>query len=61
MQNTPEGTVVGVAQGFEDDVEQLKSWLTTVGSPKSRIDRAEFTEEREINTCEFEEFDVRRE
>jgi hypothetical protein len=29
-------------------------------SPKSRIDRADFTDEREIETCEFEEFDFRR-
>mmetsp|Transcript_17331 Transcript_17331/g.18070 ORF Transcript_17331/g.18070 Transcript_17331/m.18070 type:complete len:97 (-) Transcript_17331:39-329(-) len=60
VQNTEQGTVIGVAQGPEEDIEQLKVWLATVGSPKSRIDKLEIENEQEIESCEFEDFTVRR-
>ncbi|OXA47090.1 acylphosphatase-1 [Folsomia candida] len=41
--NTSEGTVAGVLEGPIAKVEQMKGWLQTVGSPQSRIDRAEFS------------------
>ena len=41
VQNTPSGTVVGEAHGSAAKLEQLSRWLQTVGSPKSRIDRAD--------------------
>lgn len=35
-------------------------WLQTTGSPKSRIDRCEFTNEKEVKDLEFKTFDVNR-
>ncbi len=58
--NTDEGTVKGVMQGKEDAVKKMKEWLSKVGSPKSKIDRAEFKSEREIEKLEFKSFDVKK-
>ena len=38
--NTSRGTVVGEAAGPDDALQKLATWLQTVGSPKSRIERA---------------------
>lgn len=37
-----------------------KKWLQTEGSPKSRIDRAVFKNEKTISTLQFEDFLIRR-
>mmetsp|Transcript_13445 Transcript_13445/g.21957 ORF Transcript_13445/g.21957 Transcript_13445/m.21957 type:complete len:169 (+) Transcript_13445:205-711(+) len=42
VENTADSTVRGVCCGNEDQIERFKTWLRTKGSPKSRIDRAEF-------------------
>ncbi|XP_065908483.1 acylphosphatase-2-like [Dysidea avara] len=60
VQNTPRGTVVGVIQGGQDAVESMKDWLSTKGSPKSRIDKCVFTMEKSIAKCEYEKFLIRR-
>ena len=44
VKNTRYGTVIGEAEGAADSVEALRKWLSETGSPKSRIDRAEFKE-----------------
>ena len=31
VQNTPQGTVIGIAQGPEEEIEQMKIWLSTIG------------------------------
>lgn len=36
-----------------------KNWLRNVGSPSSRIDRAEFTNERDISKLEIRGFGTR--
>lgn len=36
-----------------------KNWLSEVGSPESRIDKAEFRDEKEISKLEFESFVVK--
>ena len=58
--NTSRGTVVGEAAGPEDQLQSLGIWLKTVGSPKSRIERATLTPvQREL--ADFpEEFVVRK-
>ena len=58
--NTESGTVVGQMQGAEDKVKKMKEWLTKTGSPKSKIDRAEFKNEKIIGSLEFKSFDVRK-
>ena len=60
VMNTEKGTVVGQAQGPEDKIKKLKEWLKKTGSPKSRIDKAEFKNEKEVTKLEFTAFDVRK-
>ncbi|KAJ8002201.1 hypothetical protein DPEC_G00177360 [Dallia pectoralis] len=48
VKNTRQGTVVGQVQGPYSRVNAMKAWLSKVGSPSSRIDRAEFSNERDI-------------
>lgn len=46
VMNTARGTVVGEAQGEAAKLREFRKWLQKTGSPKSKIDRAEFKEER---------------
>ena len=52
VMNTEKGTVVGQMQGKEDSVSKMKIWLQKTGSPKSKIDKAEFKSKREIKKLE---------
>uniref|UniRef100_A0A8D2Q5P1 acylphosphatase n=1 Tax=Varanus komodoensis TaxID=61221 RepID=A0A8D2Q5P1_VARKO len=56
VKNTARGTVTGQVQGPKEKVEIMKNWLRSVGSPMSRIDRAVFSNEREIPSLEFQSF-----
>ncbi|PSN55596.1 Acylphosphatase-2 [Blattella germanica] len=58
--NTDQGTVLGCIEGPEDKVEEMKNWLRNVGSPKSTIDKAEFTREENIEKVSFTKFNIRR-
>ncbi|XP_035380028.1 acylphosphatase-2 isoform X1 [Electrophorus electricus] len=59
VKNTRQGTVIGQVQGPRDKVEEMKHWLRYVGSPSSRIDRAEFTNQRDISKLEIRGFGTR--
>nr|XP_029538205.1 acylphosphatase-2 isoform X2 [Oncorhynchus nerka] len=59
VKNTREGTVVGQLQGPHDQVKEMKVWLSKVGSPSSRIDHAEFSNERDIPKLEIHGFGTR--
>ncbi|XP_051967883.1 acylphosphatase-2 [Xyrauchen texanus] len=59
VKNTREGTVVGQVQGPPDKVKEMKYWLSNVGSPSSRIHRAQFTNERDISKLEIHGFGTR--
>ncbi|MBN3275118.1 ACYP2 protein, partial [Polyodon spathula] len=37
----------------------MKKWLSTVGSPSSRIDRADFSNEKKISKLDFKGFSTR--
>ncbi|RXM35151.1 Acylphosphatase-2 [Acipenser ruthenus] len=39
--------------------ERRKKWLSTVGSPSSRIDRADFSNEKKISKLDFKGFSTR--
>ncbi|XP_028575333.1 acylphosphatase-1 isoform X5 [Podarcis muralis] len=56
VQNTDYGTVQGQIQGPTVKVRQLQEWLQKTGSPKSRIDRAEFRNEKKIARLEHSDF-----
>jgi acylphosphatase len=60
VMNTDEGTVVGQMQGKEDSVKKMKEWLKTKGSPKSKIEKAEFNGEKEIKSFDFKSFNVKK-
>ncbi|XP_048029101.1 acylphosphatase-2 isoform X1 [Megalobrama amblycephala] len=59
VKNTRQGTVVGQVQGPPEKVKEMKYWLSKVGSPSSRIHRAEFTNERDISKLEIRGFGTR--
>ncbi|KAM9491130.1 acylphosphatase-2-like [Salvelinus alpinus] len=59
VKNTREGTVIGQLQGPHDKVNEMKVWLSKVGSPSSRIDHAEFSNERDIPKLEIHGFGTR--
>ncbi|XP_006638476.3 acylphosphatase-2 [Lepisosteus oculatus] len=59
VKNTRQGTVIGQVQGPPDKVKEMKVWLSKVGSPGSRIDRAVFSNERDISKLEYKGFNTR--
>ncbi|KAM5165585.1 acylphosphatase-2 [Mantella aurantiaca] len=59
VKNTRQGTVVGQVQGPEDKVSSMKAWLSKVGSPSSRIDRTEFSDEKEISKLQYNGFSMK--
>ncbi|XP_042547200.1 acylphosphatase-2 [Dipodomys spectabilis] len=59
VKNTSKGTVTGQVQGPEEKVNSMKSWLSKVGSPSSRIDRTEFSNEKTISKLEYSNFSIR--
>ncbi|KFM24826.1 Acylphosphatase-2, partial [Auxenochlorella protothecoides] len=58
--NTRHNTVKGVIQGESEALEEMKEWLRKKGSPHSRIERAEFTNERTLEGLEFDAFSTER-
>ncbi|XP_045474981.1 acylphosphatase-2-like [Harmonia axyridis] len=58
--NTNGGTVEGTIQGDVDKINKMKNWLQRTGSPTSRIDKAEFKNEKEIDAFTFNDFSIRR-
>ena len=60
VQNTEHSTVVGQLEGEADSVEQMKAWLQKTGSPQSRIDKAVFKNQRNIEQFSHEKFVIRR-
>ncbi|KAM4750928.1 acylphosphatase-2-like [Anableps anableps] len=59
VKNTRQGTVIGQIQGPADRVNNMKLWLKNVGSPSSRIDRAVFSNERDISKLGIQGFSTR--
>ncbi|XP_064110720.1 acylphosphatase-2-like isoform X2 [Macrobrachium nipponense] len=57
--NTRHGTVQGQLQGPEGMVKIMKDWLEKTGSPSSRIERAEFKNEKAIEDYTFSGFNIR--
>ncbi|XP_018308601.1 acylphosphatase-1 isoform X1 [Mycetomoellerius zeteki] len=58
--NTPNGTVAGHMEGTKAQVDEMKQWLRHTGSPQSRIDKAEFRNEKEISQPSFSNFEIRK-
>jgi len=60
VKNTSTGTVTGCLQGPEPRVRHMKDWLSKTGSPKSKIERCEFKEEKTIQAVSYQAFDIVR-
>ncbi|KAJ7399514.1 DNA mismatch repair protein Mlh3 [Pitangus sulphuratus] len=58
VQNTSHGTVQGQIQGPTARVQELQEWLRKIGSPQSRISRAEFSNEKKIEALEHKDFQI---
>ncbi|XP_073515597.1 acylphosphatase-2-like isoform X1 [Phyllobates terribilis] len=59
VKNTPYGTVTGQVQGSKEKVDIMKDWLSNVGSPMSRIDKAVFSNERQIQDLGHSNFQTK--
>ncbi|XP_036057498.1 acylphosphatase-2 isoform X1 [Onychomys torridus] len=59
VKNTSKGTVTGQVQGPKEKVDSMKAWLSKVGSPSSRIDRTDFSNEKTISNLEYSNFSIR--
>ncbi|XP_064110719.1 acylphosphatase-2-like isoform X1 [Macrobrachium nipponense] len=57
--NTDQGTVEGQLEGVEQQIGFMKDWLEKTGSPSSRIERAEFKNEKAIEDYTFSGFNIR--
>lgn len=57
--NTSKGTVMGYIEGPLNEINLMKDWLRTTGSPSSNISKAEFTREREKREYGFKNFHIR--
>ncbi|RWS13020.1 Acylphosphatase-1-like protein, partial [Dinothrombium tinctorium] len=58
--NTRQGTVVGTIQGEASQIDEMKHWLSEIGSPHSRIEKCVFKNEKEISKLEFGDFSIRQ-
>ena len=58
--NTERGTVTGKLEGSQQKVEEMKKWLTNEGSPKSKIEKADFKNQQTIAKLSFKQFSIRR-
>ena len=58
VKNTESGTVQGHIEGPKNDVMKMKTWLQTKGSPKSKITKANFSNETTINQVNGQGFNV---
>ncbi|XP_008398472.1 acylphosphatase-1 [Poecilia reticulata] len=58
VQNTEAGTVKGQLQGPRSEVEKMQEWLKLTGSPKSHITKAEFKNQKTIESLEHSSFRI---
>ncbi|SPP84562.1 acylphosphatase-2-like [Drosophila guanche] len=58
--NTRKGTVKGQLEAPLPQLNEMKNWLETKGSPSSIIEKATFTESKEIPNYAFSGFSIKR-
>ncbi|XP_046582497.1 acylphosphatase-2-like [Haliotis rubra] len=59
VKNTYQDTVTGQIQGPKKNIDFMKHWLSSVGSPMSTITRCDFSNERAIEDVSFKKFTIR--
>lgn len=57
--NTSKGTVKGRLEGPANSINDMQKWLKTIGSPRSKIDKAVFSVLQEIQHNSSPRFDIR--
>ena len=58
--NTANRTVKGQLEGESPKIDVMKKWLQTTGSPSSRIDKAVFSNEKDITEYSLgQNFEIR--
>lgn len=60
VRNEPDGSVTGEAEGRIDALNDFKHWLQTKGSPKSKIDSADFVDVQGVDSRKYSRFDIDR-
>jgi acylphosphatase len=60
VKNAASGTVQGHMEGRKEDISQMKTWLRTTGSPKSKITKADFSNEKTITELHGKSFSVNK-
>lgn len=60
VRNAPSGTVQGHMEGRKEDVDKMKNWLRTTGSPKSKITKANFSNETTMTQLTGTSFSVNK-
>ncbi|XP_076017820.1 acylphosphatase-1 [Genypterus blacodes] len=60
VRNTQAGTVEGQLQGPRSKVKTMQDWLTCTGSPKSHIAKAEFKNEKTVDSLDYSIFKILR-
>ncbi|XP_029900974.1 acylphosphatase-1 [Myripristis murdjan] len=60
VQNTDAGTVQGQLQGPSSKVKEMQEWLQSTGSPQSKIMKAEFKNEKKIQSLDHSTFKIVR-
>ena len=60
VRNEPDGSVIGEAEGRIENMMNFKLWLMNNGSPKSRIDNADFIDEQGVQGRKYARFDIDR-
>jgi acylphosphatase len=58
-ENTAKGTVRGEIEGEREVVDEMKQWLSKIGSPKSKIERCMF-EKEESGDKKYLSFEIRQ-
>lgn len=58
--NTRSGTVKGEMEGIESDINKMKKWLESTGSPQSNITKAEFSPLKTVSTTTYDSFTIRK-
>merc|ERR1712029_274224 len=60
IRNTQRRTVEGDLEGEQKQIELMKAWLQNVGSPSSKITKAELTCQKDIAEYTFQNFSIRK-
>ncbi|UJR23398.1 hypothetical protein I4U23_026406 [Adineta vaga] len=60
VENTKSKSVHGHMEGVKLNIDEMKEWLQKTGSPKSKITKTEFTNEKSIDKLTTDTFIIKR-